>query len=106
MAAHIYTEEVAALGDHVCLIGHVIRLPSIDENSHDVLTIILPTGKFRYCTLPQGASVSSYYFNICTDNKIRNALGDYKNIDDVLVSANNMGMLEERMKSDFLRGDH
>ena len=69
-----------------------------DENSRDMFTIILPAGKFRYCVLPQDASVSSDYFNICTDNEIRNVPGYYKNIDDVLVSANNMGMLEERME--------
>ena len=42
--------------------------------------------------------MSSGYFNICTENEIRNVPGYYKNIDDVLVSANNMGMLEERME--------
>ena len=31
---------------------------AIDESSRDIFTVILPAGKFRYCTLPQGASVS------------------------------------------------
>ena len=38
------------------------------------------------------------YFNLCTDDQIRNVPGYYKNIDDVLLSADNMGMLEERME--------
>ena len=60
--------------------------------------MILPASKFRYCVLPQGASVSSGYFNICTDDQIHNVPGYYKNIDDVLVSASNMEMLEQRME--------
>ena len=71
---------------------------SIDESCRDVFTIILPAGKFRYCTLPQGASVSSDYFNICTDEEIRGKPGTYKNIDDVLVSGNNIVTLEERLE--------
>ena len=60
--------------------------------------MILPASKFRYCVSPQGASVSSDYFNICTDDQIHNVPGYYKNIDDVLVSASNMEMLEMRME--------
>ena len=71
---------------------------TINEDSHDVFTIKLPAGKSIYCVLPQGASVSSDYFNICTDDQIRNVPGYYKNIDDVLVSASNMEMLEQRME--------
>ena len=58
----------------------------------------LERGKFRYCTLPQGASVSSDYFNICTDEEIRGKPGTYKNIDDVLVSGNHIVTLEERLE--------
>ena len=42
--------------------------------------------------------MSSDYFNRCTDDQIRNVPGYYKNIDDVLVCANNIGMLEQRME--------
>ena len=42
--------------------------------------------------------MSSGYFNICTDDQIHNVPGYYKNIDDVLVSASNMEMLEQRME--------
>ena len=48
---------------------------TIDEDSCDIFTIILPAGKFRYCTLPKVASVSSDYLNICTDDEIRNVPG-------------------------------
>ena len=71
---------------------------NLHEDSRDIFTIVLPAGKFRYCILPQGASVSSDYFDICTDQDIRGAPGFYKNIDDVLVSASGMEMLEQRME--------
>ena len=71
---------------------------AIHEDSQDIFSIILPTGKFHYCTLPQGASVSSDYFNICTDDNIRGMPGMYKNINDVLLTGSNMGMLEERLE--------
>ena len=32
---------------------------NLHEESRDTFTIVLPAGKFRYCVLPQGASVSS-----------------------------------------------
>ena len=68
------------------------------EDSRDTFTIVLPAGKFRYCVLPQGASVSSNHFNICTDPELRGTPGVYKNIDDVLVSASSIIMLEQRME--------
>ena len=58
---------------------------NLHEDSRDIFQIVLTQGKFRYCVLPQGASVSSDYFNICTDPDIRGTPGLYKNIDDVLV---------------------
>ena len=42
--------------------------------------------------------MSSDNFNIYIDPEIRGTPGLYKNIDDVLVSASNMGMLEQRME--------
>ena len=42
--------------------------------------------------------MSSDYFNICTDDEIGSVPGFYKNIDDVLVCGDNMGVLEERME--------
>ena len=71
---------------------------NLHEDSRVIFTIVLPAGKFLYCVLPQGASVSSDYFNICTDQDIRGAPGFYKNIDDVLVSASGMEMLEQRIE--------
>ena len=71
---------------------------NLQEDSRDIFTIVLPAGKFCYCVLPQGASVSSDFFNIYMEQEIRGAPGFYKNIDDVLVSASNMEMLEQRME--------
>ena len=71
---------------------------NIHEDSCDLFTIVLPAGKFRYCILPQGASVLSDYFDICTDQDIRGVSGFYKNIDHVLVSASDLGVLEKMEK--------
>ena len=43
-------------------------------------------------------SISSDYFNICTDDQIRGEKHVYKNIDDIMVTGNNIGALEERME--------
>ena len=59
---------------------------------------MLPQGKYRFCVLPQGAAISSDYFNISTDEELRGEAGIYKNIDDVLVSASSLQMLEQRME--------
>ena len=67
---------------------------TLHEDSRDTFCIVLPQGKFRFCVLPQGAAVSSDYFNICTDDDLRGAPSIYKNIEDVLVSASNLEMLE------------
>ena len=67
---------------------------NLHEDSRDIFTIVLPAGKFPYCVLPHGASVSSDYFNICTDQDTRGAPGFCKNIEGVLVSASDMGMLD------------
>ena len=71
---------------------------TLHENSRDTFCIVLPQGKFRFCVLPQGAAISSDYFNITTDPDLRGAPGVYKNIDDILVSASNLQMLEQRME--------
>ena len=68
------------------------------EESRDLFCIVLPQGKYRYCVLPQGGAISSDYFNIATDDELRGEEGIYKNIDDVLVSASSLQMLEQRME--------
>ena len=39
----------------------------VAESSRDLLSIILPQGKYRYTCLPQGLNVSSDFFNLLTD---------------------------------------
>ena len=71
---------------------------TVAESSRDLLSIILPQGKYRYTCLPQGLNVSSDIFNILTDPEIRNKPGYKKNVDDVLTHAKDIRQLEERMK--------
>ena len=37
---------------------------TLHEDSRDTFCIVLPQGKFRFCVLPQGAAISSDYFNL------------------------------------------
>ena len=43
--------------------------------------------------------MSSDFFNIFTDPQIRNKVGYYKNVDDILTTAKDIGELEARMKT-------
>ena len=71
---------------------------TIHPDSKDLFTIILLTGRYRYMILPQGASISSDYFNLSTDEGVTNQPGFYKNIYDVLVTSPSLQKLEERMR--------
>ena len=70
----------------------------IHPDSRDLLTIILPQGKYRLTCLPQGLVCSTDYFNLHTDPSIRNEEGYRKNVDDILTSATNIKQLEDRLK--------
>ena len=70
----------------------------VAEESRDLLTIILPAGKFRFTCLPQGLVCSTDYLNLNTDPAIRGQAGYFKNVDDILTSAKNIQELEVRMK--------
>ena len=70
----------------------------VHQNSRDLLSIILPQGKFRYTCLAQGLNVSSDYSNLLTDPQIRNKPGYKKNVDNILAHANDIRQLESRMK--------
>ena len=47
----------------------------VDPASRDLLTIILPQGKYRITCLPQGLACSTDFFNLLTDPEIRNDKG-------------------------------
>ena len=47
----------------------------VHEDSRDLLTVILPQGKFRFTCLPQGLVCRTDYFNLHTDPSIRNEEG-------------------------------
>ena len=70
----------------------------VHEDSRDLLTVVLPQGKYRFKSLPQGLVCSTDYFNLCYDPLIRNQEGFRKNVDDILMSAKNIQQLEERLK--------
>ena len=69
------------------------------EESRDLFSIILPQGKYRFTVLPQGTSSSCDIFNIVTDGDIRNKKGYFKNVDDVLTSANSVELMEKRLRN-------
>ena len=57
---------------------------ALDEESRNMFTIILPQGKYRFCVLPQGLSISPEVFDLSTSPEIRNTSSCFKNADDVL----------------------
>ena len=62
----------------------------VNPDSRDLLTVILPQGKYRFTCLPQGLVCSTNYFNLHTDPSLRNEEGYRKNVDDILTSATNI----------------
>ena len=70
----------------------------VHEDSRDLLTVILPQGKYCFTCLPQGLVWSTDYFNLHTDPSIRNEEGYRKNVDDILTSAGDVRQLEDRLK--------
>ena len=75
----------------------VVNLSS-DYHQVSIHPDTLPNGKYSYTTLPQGASVSSDYFNLTTNKEIRGKTGFYKNEDNVLVTSPTLRVLEERRR--------
>ena len=51
-----------------------LQIP-LQPDSRDLMSIILPQGKYRFTCLPQGCSVSTDFFNIFTDPQIRGKVG-------------------------------
>ena len=66
-----------------------------------MFNILLPWGKYRYCVLPQGLSVSPELFDINTAEEIRNTEGIWKNADDVLGGGSRLEELDQRMRHVF-----
>ena len=67
----------------------------VHEDSRDLLTIILPQGKYRFTFLPQGLVCSTDFFNLLTEPDKRNEDGFYKNVDDILTAAQYIRQAEE-----------
>ena len=70
----------------------------VHEDLRDLLTIILPQGKYHFTCLPQGLVCSTDIFNLLTDPDIRNEEGFYKNVNDILTAAQDIRQLESRLK--------
>ena len=76
------------------------QLPLAEESRH-LFNILLPWGKYRYCVLPQGLSVSPELFDIHTAEEIRNTEGIWKNAEDVLGVESRLEELDQRMRRVF-----
>ena len=73
------------------------QIPLAEEDRH-WFTILLPQGKFRFCVLPQGLSISPELFDIHTAPEIRNTDNCYKNADDILAGGTTLKQLDEVMR--------
>jgi len=75
---------------------HQIELT--DKASH-LTTFILPSGRYRYLRAPMGLSASSDEFCRRSDTVIEGLKWVSKLVDDILVEAPNMEMLDNRVRS-------
>merc|ERR1712236_26806 len=73
------------------------QIPLAEEDRH-WFTILLPQGKFRFCVLPQGLSISPELFDIHTAPSIRNTDNCYKNADDILAGGTTLEQLDDTMR--------
>merc|ERR1711867_223859 len=73
------------------------QIPLAEEDRH-WFTILLPQGKFRFCVLPQGLSISPELFDIHTAPSIRNTDNCYKNADDILTGGTTLEQLDDAMR--------
>ena len=71
----------------------------LTPESRNLVTIILPQGKFRFTCLPLGLSVSTDYSNLMTDLQIRGSPGYYKNVENILTMAKDINQLEKNLLS-------
>ena len=63
-----------------------------------MFTILLPQGKFRFCVLPQGLSISPEVFDLSTAPEIRNTENCFKNADDILAGGKTLKELDSVMR--------
>ena len=71
---------------------------TLHEDDRDFFAIILPQGKFRYKVHPQGASSSSDFFLILSDQGLRDRPWLLKNMDDILIGASTIDLLIKRVR--------
>ena len=66
----------------------------MDPKFRDILTVVLPNGKYRFTVTPQGLSPSGDLFNILTDLEVDRDPALYssvfKNVDDILIAADSI----------------
>merc|ERR1712208_78807 len=74
---------------------------ALDKDSRELFTIILPQGKYRFCVLPQGLSISPEVFDLSTSTEIRNTSSCFKNADDVLGCGRSLKELDVVMRKIF-----
>ena len=71
---------------------------ALDEESSIITTFLLPQGKFRYLRAPMGLNASSDKWCCHSDAIIEGFPCARKIVDDTLIWAENMEILEERIK--------
>ena len=70
----------------------------LSEECRNMFTILLPQGKFRFCVLPQGLSISPEVFDLSTAPEIRNTANCFKNADDILAGGKSLKELDLVMR--------
>ena len=69
----------------------------LDEESAELTTFLLPSGRFKHLVVPMGLSASLDVFCRMSDDIVANLPGVRKLVDDILISAPTVDVLTERI---------
>ena len=71
----------------------------LDDESSELTTFLLPTGRYKYTRAPMGLSASSDEWCARSDAALAGLPGVQKLVDDILVSAPNASILHQRIEA-------
>jgi transposase InsO family protein len=71
----------------------------LDEKSSYLTTFLLPSGRYRYLRAPMGLNASGDEFCMRSDHALEGLKGVSKLVDDILVEADSITQLDERLRA-------
>jgi hypothetical protein len=71
----------------------------LDDESSFLTTFLLPSGRYRYLRAPMGLNASGDEFCMRSDHALEGLKGVSKLVDDILVEADSIQQLDERLRA-------